>query len=228
MVVGRRGQLHLSPRRQFLVQRQDAGQHLALHLQHGGLVRLREIPPLGAQFPQHRPFVFAERMEPGQVEPDLQVQEVAVSGMEADHPVPGRHEEVVEYELGVLELQVRRGDLRAPKKSIRRAPFHVVQQLVHHRRHQVDDATRPGIVRQQAGHAVVVLDPVQPDPGHGQFARRRLLVVGLVLVPENGQRHIHRRSLRLRAPRPAKGARSYRPSPAVFPRQLRPEYRIRR
>jgi hypothetical protein len=52
------------------------------------------------------------------------------------------------------------------------------------RRHHVEGDAHVGKLPQQRHHAVVVLQPMQPDPGEDVFAGHQILVERLVHVPE--------------------------------------------
>ena len=50
--------------------------------------------------------------------------------------------------------------------------------------HQVDGAAHIRELEEVQRHAVVILDAVQADPGHGILAANIVRIVGLVLMPE--------------------------------------------
>ena len=126
--IGRRGQFDLARLGEPAVQRQDLPQDLQVLVEHALLFRLREVAALGEQFAQGRILLEGERVDPGEVEPDLQVPEVAfaeaaqgfaggvaaggaalvqlgVARERTDHVVRVRHEEVVEQVEAVLLAQ---------------------------------------------------------------------------------------------------------------------------
>src|SRR5262249_30226102 len=43
----------------------------------------------------------------------------------------------------------------------------------------------------QLRHSIIVFDAMQPHPRKQQFAGGKIFVIGLVLVPDNGQRNRH-------------------------------------
>ena len=61
--------------------------------------------------------------------------------------------------------------------------------------HQIDRGVNLGHFGQKSRHAPVVLGAVQADPGHGILAGNIIGVVGLMLVPEEGQGDVVHRSL---------------------------------
>src|SRR5208282_2753794 len=73
----RRRQLDLAALRQLPVQRQDLPENVELPGEEPALFLFRELPAFFAQREQVRIALEAERMNPGQVEPDLQVAKVA-------------------------------------------------------------------------------------------------------------------------------------------------------
>ena len=66
--------------------------------------------------------------------------------------------------------------------------FGVRLQLRHETGHEVDRATHLRELQQMQGHAVVVLDAVQANPGHRILTGHIVRVVRLVLVPEESER----------------------------------------
>ena len=69
------------------------------------------------------------------------------------------------------------------------APLDVGLELRQQARHQVDRAAELGDFFQVQRHPQVILGAVQPDPGHGVFARDVVGVVRLMLVPEKRERN---------------------------------------
>ena len=65
--------------------------------------------------------------------------------------------------------------------------FQIPLQLNQHGRHQVEGHLDSGKLFEQMHHSVVILEPVQPEPGKGEFGGDRVPVIGLMHVPEDGQ-----------------------------------------
>ena len=150
-------------------------------------------------------------MDPGEVEPDLQVAQVALveaaqglpgavaaeapplvqlgeACVRQDHGVGVGHEEVVEQEDRVGLAQAVGRHARDVEEAVAPALVGVLEELEQQARHQVDGAAHLGHLEQVQRHAVVVLHAVQADPRHGVLPRDVVGVVGLVLVPEQGER----------------------------------------
>ena len=110
------------------MQRDHLGQQLALLVQQPLLLFLGVVPSLGLEFGELRVFLEEQRVDPGQVRPDLKVAQVArakpverlsagssprrpqhvelvIARMRADHGIGERHEEIVEQIAGVVVLQ---------------------------------------------------------------------------------------------------------------------------
>ena len=138
MVEGRRGDLDLTPGGGLRVLGHDPAEDLEFHLAQNLFVLFREPSALGKQSFDPRVSVHPERIDPGQLVPDLQVAEVAlrqrldrravaagllaaaqqlgVAGVRLDHPAARRVEEVGEDEPLVLVGQLD-GRLQAKRQG---------------------------------------------------------------------------------------------------------------
>ena len=70
------------------------------------------------------------------------------------------------------------------QKRILRRSRHIILNLHHQRRHQIEVLMNVRKLVQQLHHAVIVFERVQPHPGQAIFAGDQILVERLVLVPE--------------------------------------------
>src|SRR5688572_17921799 len=78
MIEGRRGQLDLTAFRQLAVQRQDLPKQIEMLVQNPVLLLLGEMAALAPQLPQLAVVLEGERMNPREVEPHLQVPQIAL------------------------------------------------------------------------------------------------------------------------------------------------------
>ena len=72
----------------------------------------------------------------------------------------------------------------AEKRILRRAR-RVILDLHHERGHEIEVLVDVGELVQQLHHAVIIFECVQADPREAILARNQVLVVRLMLVPEN-------------------------------------------
>ncbi len=208
----RGGQLDLAGFGQLAMPGDDLGEDFALAVEQPVLLDLgvtASLVPEGGQFGVR---LEEQRMEPGQVGPDLQVAEVArvepgegslgavdpqaplavqlpVPFVRPDHRVREGHEEVVEQVTGILAAQAVGGHPRDIKVPVR-GPVHIRLDLHKQAGHQVDRAAELGDFFQMQRHPDVVLGAVQTDPGHRVLTPDVVGVVRLMLVPHQGQANL--------------------------------------
>ena len=122
------------------------------------------------------------------------------------------HEEIVEQVIHVVGRERIGRQPRDAQVLVLRATLRVGGQLQQQAGHQVDRGAHLGHFLEQHRHAPIILGGVQAHPGHGILAADIIRVVGLMLVPEEGQGHIVHGSF-LRAVRGARRLR--KPSPVT-------------
>ena len=209
VVVRGRRYLDLAAGAGLLVQREDFLQELPLDLQQLPLVLLGEVPAL----PDER-LDLRLRLEvvaaPGEVEPDLEVAQVAlgevprlllqdlhvadvaplleeflVAGIRLDHVVEVEGEEILQQEDPVLQLELAGGLAGQLQETVRGVVFGVIEDLFHQRGHEIEGGVHVRELLEHGDHVVVVLQGVQPDPRQQVFRLVQLLVQRLVHVPQH-------------------------------------------
>ena len=111
-----------------------------------------------------------------------------ITRVRPDHRVRIGHEEIVEQVAGLALIQAVDRAARAAQMGVGRARG-VGFELREQAWHEVDRAAELGNFFQVQRHPQVVLGGVQPDPGHGVFARDIVGVIRLMLVPHERQRN---------------------------------------
>ena len=172
-------------------------------------VLLREAPALVDEQAQVRVAFDDERMDPGEIEPDLQIAQIVlleapqgfagrvlaggppqvkllVAGEGGDHVMRIGHEEVVEQIEAIRLGQIVGRDSRDLQGPIGRPAIGIGLNLHQQARHQVDGAVHGREFEQVQGHADIIFDAVQPNPGHGVLTADVVGIIGLVLVPVKG------------------------------------------
>ena len=208
MIVRSGRQLDLSPFGELAVQGDHLGQQVALLVQEPLLLVFGVVPPLGFERGQLGVFLEQQRVDPGQVRPDLKVAEVAgaessggplggvgprsakhvqlmISRVRPDHRVGERHEEVVEQVEDVLAFQAVDRLAGGDQVFVGRA-FDVSLKLAEEAGDEIDCALELGDFLQVQGHSEVVFGGVEPHPRHRVFAGDVVRVVWLVLMPHQG------------------------------------------
>ncbi len=213
VIKGRGRELHLAALGQLFVQRHDFAQELHLLCQQPLLFALRPVATFVAELRQLRVALESQRMHPGEVRPADQVDQVPlveslrrsrcgidgqpallvqleVSAVGADVVVRVDHEEIVEQKVQVLLAQAIGRKLRDAQVRIFVPLFGVAGQLHQQAGNEIDGATELRRLLQELRHAPIIPRAVQADPGHRVFMADVVRIVGLVLMPENGQRDI--------------------------------------
>ena len=211
MIEGRGGQLDLAAGGELAVQRNHAGHQLALLGQEPLLLVFGVVAALRLEFGQVALLLEEQGVNPREVRPDLEVAQVArakprkrfarrrapgrakqvelvVAGVRPDHRIRIGHEKVVEQVAGFGAIEPVGGPARAAQVRVGRA-LRVGLELGEQARDQVDRAAEFGHLFQMQRHPQVVFGGVQPDPGHGVFARDVIGVVRLMLVPQERERN---------------------------------------
>ena len=211
-VIERRGgQLDLSPLHQFAVQRHDLAEQLHLPVQQPLLFLLRPAAALAAELVQFGVLLEGQRMDPHQVRPTLQIDDVLlvkslprflgrvdrqpplfvqleIAREGANHLVRMDHEEIVQQVVQVVFAEAVGRQPRDAEMRVLLPPIGVGRQLLQEAGDQIDRGVQFGRFLQQHRHAPIVLGPVQADPGHGIFAGYVVGIIRLMLMPEKGQR----------------------------------------
>ena len=165
---------------------------------------------LFAELGQLAVFFEHQRMEPRQVAPALQIDDVllaeplarplnwidlpatlleqlVVAPVRPDHLVRMDHEEVVQEVVRVVFRQAVGRQAGNAQVGVLVAVIGVGRQLRQQTGHEVDRGVHLGHFAEQHRHSPVVLGSVQPDPRHGVFTGNVVGIVRLMLVPEKGQ-----------------------------------------
>ena len=87
-------------------------------------------------------------------------------------------------QTAALPAQVFRGLCRHSQERILRRTVHIILDLHHQRRHEVEVLVDFGKLVQQFHHSVIVFERVQANPRQTIFAGDQILVKRLVLVPQ--------------------------------------------
>jgi len=195
---GRRD-LDLPPCGRRPVLRNDAVQDLELDLPESGLVVLRKAASELHQAPDARVGIQIQRIDPGQLLPDLKVpkivhvvgrsasgKQVGVARIDVDHPLPLSVEKVGANELDLGRGQIDRRLETELERPIPRAIFGERLELDEEGRHEVEGHLHVGKLPQERHHPVVVLERVQPHPRQDVLPRREVFIERLMHVPENG------------------------------------------
>ena len=114
------------------------------------------------------------------------MQELVVAGVGADHGVGIGHEEVVEEVQGVVVRQAVGGESRGDEVLVGRA-VDIRLNLDEQARDEVDRAPKLGNFLEVQRHPEIILGAVKTDPRHRVFTRDVVGVIGLMLVPHQGQ-----------------------------------------
>ena len=173
MIKGRGRELDPADLGEPFVLGDDERHDLALLLDEERLLVLGESRSLLHQPFEERVVVLKERIEPGKIEPDLEieiilggivaggvqkvvrrnavapaVEQLPVGGIGLDHGVPVRHERVPEQEQLVLLIKFRGRLERQGKELVRGIVLHVVLDLLEKRRNKIERLVNIGeIVR---------------------------------------------------------------------------------
>ena len=102
----------------------------------------------------------------------------------ANHLVWIRHEEVVEDVKTIGLAKAACGDARNLEWAIGRLAVDVGLDLHEQAGDEVDGTAHLGEFEQVQGHAAIILDAVQTNPGHGVLSADVVRIIGLMLVPE--------------------------------------------
>jgi len=176
--------------RKPFVLRDDERHHLALLLDEKHLLVLGESRSLPHQTPEKRVIVLKERIEPGEIEPDLEV-EIVLCGIIAGgiqklirrdtvtpsveqlpvgrirlyHGVPVRHEGVLKQEKFVVFIKFRCRLERQGKELVGGTVLHVILDLLEERWYKVECLVDIGEIGEESRHVIVILDAVHSHPG---------------------------------------------------------------
>jgi hypothetical protein len=105
------------------------------------------------------------------------------------------HEEVVEEVDEIVLFEIVGREMGDPKVAVLPAAVDVLLELEEQAGHQIDRGVNLRHLGQKSRHAPIVLGAVEADPGHGVLAGNIIGVVGLMLVPEEGQGDVVHHSL---------------------------------
>ncbi len=155
--------------------------------------------------------LLEQGIEPGKIEPDLQVEiiligkiarrvqqvvvgyaetppveQAPVAGIGFDHRIPVRHERVLEQKELIFERKSGRRFQRDREKRVGRAVADIVVDLLQKGRHKVEGLMDVRKIGQQRRHIIIILDAVHADPGKDIRSRKVVLIVRLVHVPYKG------------------------------------------
>src|SRR5678815_814545 len=186
----------------------DLAQEFILQIEQGRLVVFREAVRLLEQVDHLGPA--AQRWTaPRQVKPDLQVTQIVrlesrerftiiatdsplaslveqggVTRIGGDQGAIRNAEEKIEHRKTLVVDEVTRRPAGKLERRVDGAPLDVIIELIQERRHQIDRKMKSCELPGQRRHIVVVLQPVQTNPGQGVPAISRVSVERLVLMPE--------------------------------------------
>ena len=188
------GKLDLPAIGQFPVQRNHLPEQLHLLLEQPLLFVFGPVAALVAKLGQFFVQLERQRMDPSQVRPALQIEDVAlreslggpggridrqaalliqlvVAREGPDHLVRMDHEEVVEQIVHVVGRPGRRPATATRARCVVFVPLLGVGQQLHEQAgHQIDRGLELGNLLELHGHAPIILGAVQADPGHRVFA----------------------------------------------------------
>ena len=208
MVVGARDQLRLTAILHLTVLGEDAAHHLELGLDDRFLVLLREVTSFSDQLRKDCFSLDRFRPDPGQVEPHLQIGQLAVGEELRQLRVTARPGLLLFlHQLEVSRILPDPADLarfghpardecalitaevadRTPGKieiDIGEPAADVAVDLVQQRRDQVEGLVDQGKSVEHGRHLVVVLGASQAHPGKQEGAGQVVAIVGLVHVPD--------------------------------------------
>ena len=201
VVERRRGHLDLAADDTVAVFRNHSVQQLEFDGPKQLFVVLGKPAVLGHQPANPRIPVQIKRVHPGQLVPHLQVAEIVdgerqsasplveqflVPGIDLDHPLALRMEEVLEDEDDVRLGEIGSGCEAQIEDTIACAICRKCLELDEQRRHQVERDADARKLPKERRHPVVVLQRVHPHPGEDVLAGDEILVVRLMHVPEDG------------------------------------------
>ena len=201
-VVERRGRkLDLTPLGGETIFRNDATENLELDFAEIALVLFREMALPLEQPADARIAVEVERIDPGELVPHLEIEEVlvrvagariafpqqlGVTRIHVDHPPPGRMEKFGQRRGAFIGGELCRGLEAELEVPVARAVFGKGFELDQQRRHQIEGHLDLRELPQQGDHPEVVLQRVHAHPRQHVLPRCQIFVVGLVHVPEDG------------------------------------------
>ncbi len=207
--VGGGGELYLTAGGGFPIGRERAGQDIGLDLDEDLLVFLGEVAAPARQ-PEQGLDGQSPGVEPGQVEPDLQVAELGDGeGGGALFPGVGRVRVSLVRQLEIAGMRTSPGMVGALAHALHdespfgrgqlgrrlqgvvpigigEVPRSIVLQLLHERGDEVEALVEGRVVDEGLHHVEVVLESMHACPGHAENAGPRRPVVGLMHVPDEG------------------------------------------
>ena len=247
VVIGRGQDLDLPIALEAVIEVRDARRHESLATDHVAHVVTSEPRALVGELDQALIGADVVRVDPGEVEPEREIHEVIVR--EELVPVAGRHRQLEQTPVFVITVDdVAVMDREEPPQDVHALlvsehPVHcahrearvlvvgtarVILELIAQARHHREVHLHAGELLKEPRHVQVILRRVEAHPRQHELAGLRVLVVGLVHVPEDrdGQLSVHGarpRSSRRRRTRSGSIERRSHPArgPTGFPMKAR-------
>ena len=212
VIERRRRHFDLPTRHGFPVFRDDAVQQLELDVAEDPLVVFGEIALLRDQGPHSPVLLQVDRIDPRKLVPDLKVAQVvareprrgraAVRGrgqrsaaereqlgvpwVHLNHALVLRVEEILEDEIDIAVGEVGGRPEAQLEVPVARAIGRERLELHEHRGYQVEGHLHLRELAHQRGHAVVILQRVEPHPRKDVLPRDEVFVERLMHVPQDG------------------------------------------